>query len=167
MFDLTPLWADAGDWVKAVIIGGGILLYLMSQLASMIGDDTSKSKARTPRNDPNREPYDGDIEEFVNQASGYVMQPEPVAATVVPGRDDVRQRHLKGSSVDMADERIQSRLHDTFDHEVGTLDHQEAAAVEMTHSPAEEISEMLRTPQGMRNAIILGEILTRPDFDNW
>ncbi len=166
MFELTPLFADA-EFIKAIIVGGGILLYLLSQLGSAFGDKKPNSRSRRANDDRNRDNFDGDVDDFVNQATGYVMPPAVVDAQIVDeSSNDMRRRKLRGKPVDQADERAEKRLHDTFDHEVGSLSHEDVVTVEET-TPAEEIAEMLKTPKGMRDAIILSEILNRPDTDRW
>ena len=83
--------------------------------------------------------------------------------------------HL-GEHIEQADERLEARLHSTFDHRVGNMDDSttfigtgddnasDPAEAATGPSRAEEIAAMLRTPQSVRNAVILSEILTRP---NW
>jgi len=83
-------------------------------------------------------------------------------------------RHL-GEEVDLADDKLEARLHQTFDHKVGDLKKStmEAAALspsqEARDAPlpsAASIALLLPNPQNVRNAIILAEILRRPD-ENW
>jgi hypothetical protein len=76
-----------------------------------------------------------------------------------------RTSHL-GEQVAQADEKIETHLHQKFDRELGTLGHSRAAP--SAESPpadtlAAEIAAMLASPQGMRQAIVLGEILRRPE----
>ena len=83
-------------------------------------------------------------------------------------------RHL-GEEVDLADDKLEARLHQTFDHKLGDLKKStlEAAAVSPSQSSrdaalpgAASIANLLVDPQNVRNAIILAEILRRPD-ENW
>jgi hypothetical protein len=78
-------------------------------------------------------------------------------------------RHL-GEEVDQADEKLESHLHQVFDHQVGRLkttatDYAALAAsdAKRTGFTAGSIAGMLLSPDNLRNAIILGEILKRPD----
>ena len=78
-------------------------------------------------------------------------------------------RHL-GEEVDQADDKLESHLHQVFDHQVGRLkttatDYAALAAsdAKRTGFTAGSIAGMLLSPDNLRNAIILGEILTRPD----
>ena len=78
--------------------------------------------------------------------------------------------------IEQADERLIAHLHDTFDHRVGSMDDSttfvgaggdnvsDPVDVPQKDSQAAEIAEMLRNPQSVRNAVVLSEILARP---NW
>ena len=80
-----------------------------------------------------------------------------------------------GEQVAQADERVEARLHQKFDHTLGDLParraQREAADKKRrekneTTSLAEELAAMLATPQGVRQAVILHEVLSRP-ADRW
>jgi hypothetical protein len=87
---------------------------------------------------------------------------------------------LLGDRVEVADDEMQAHLHQVFDHSVGrlrkttesaaTAGHaaipSEAATVVRDVSPAHGIAELLRSPQSVRNAIVLAEVLNRPT-DRW
>jgi hypothetical protein len=87
-----------------------------------------------------------------------------------------------GGEVAQADEQIEQRLHARFDHEVSTL---AAVPGESAHAPrpveaaepedrvaeipstaAAGLAAMLANPGGVRQAIVLNEIFTRPE-DRW
>ncbi len=86
-----------------------------------------------------------------------------------------------GWEVAQSDDRLEAHLHEKFDHQIGTLASapgeaaQPVALVEPT-SPADRIeaagpsvaalATMLANPQGMRQAIVLSEILRRPE-ERW
>jgi len=76
--------------------------------------------------------------------------------------------HLPESQIGQADERLESRLHDTFDHRLGSLDPDGAkmasdkAEYEAPVTP-NEIAKMLGSPSNLRNAIVLSEILQPPE----
>ena len=83
-------------------------------------------------------------------------------------------RHL-GEEVDQADDKLEARLHQVFDHKLGDLKKStlEAAAVSPSQAArdgalpgAASIANLLVDPQNVRNAIILAEILRRPD-ESW
>jgi hypothetical protein len=78
-------------------------------------------------------------------------------------------RHL-GEEVDGADSKMQAHLHQVFDHKLGHLKSSggETALVTADRTAAElsldQIRRMLRSPQSVRDAIIMSEILRRPEF---
>jgi hypothetical protein len=78
-------------------------------------------------------------------------------------------RHL-GEEVDGADSKMQTHLHKVFDHQLGQLKSSsvETALVTGDRTAAEllleQIRRMLCSPQSIRDAIIMSEILRRPGF---
>lgn len=78
-------------------------------------------------------------------------------------------RHL-GEEVDQADDKLEAHLHQVFDHQLGRL---KKTATDAPAPPAPSdrppaysaanIAQLLLSPDNIRNAIILGEILKRPD----
>ncbi|HTN76283.1 MAG TPA: hypothetical protein VL096_13590 [Pirellulaceae bacterium] len=81
--------------------------------------------------------------------------------------------HL-GEETALADDRLEARLHQKFDHKLGrltrsTLDdsaqHSTASAPPSQSIPntPEAIAEMFRSPLQIRNAFILSEIFARPE----
>lgn len=84
-----------------------------------------------------------------------------------------RASHM-GEQVGLADEKLEARLHETFDHALGQLQdtshasQKEAAKEAAARKPAQpgmpgHLAEMLRSPRNVSQAIILSEILTRPE----
>ena len=95
--------------------------------------------------------------------------------------EDLSQRHLQSSidpeaNIDHLVGRLEQEDAATQQahagHDLGRLDHEDAA--EQLHIPtgpkavnlAAEVVEMLKTPQGMARAVLLGEIINRPT-DRW
>ncbi len=72
-----------------------------------------------------------------------------------------RISHL-GERVADADDRLEARLEGAFDHSVGSLSHQNSPQPEPPSSTAAAIARMLDSPENVRQAIILNEILRRP-----
>lgn len=91
-----------------------------------------------------------------------------------------------GKRIGQSDEAMEDHLHDVFDHSIGSLSHEQAsrqvsegtdAAIwetaeskrrkrsEARDGRSESIAQMLRNKDSIRQAIILGEVLKRPDFD--
>ncbi len=92
-----------------------------------------------------------------------------------------RMRHLEesqlaenaahlGAEVALADDKVQARLDATFKHPLGRIAQQEQAPEEVVVEPREfsvnQIAAMLASPEGIRDAVILSEILNRP-ADRW
>lgn len=77
-----------------------------------------------------------------------------------------------GAEVDLADDKLESHLHETFDHQLGRLKKtaSDTAAVEhakpMVDVTISEIRALLATPAKMRDAVVMAEILRRPE-DRW
>ncbi|MEQ8848637.1 hypothetical protein [Botrimarina sp.] len=74
--------------------------------------------------------------------------------------------HL-GESIALADDRLEERLQQTFEHRLGRLGSRPAAAAAEFEAPrpastAARIRALLKTPAGVRDAVILSEILRRP-----
>jgi hypothetical protein len=116
-----------------------------------------------------------------------VMDAEVIESDNVSG-DDVAayvDRHLNRSEFEMragqlaervrsADEQFESHLHDAFEHKLGqlgamtsraedsTLDAQEEEAKAKPVSPS-DLVKLIRSAQGVRNAIVVSELLTRPE----
>lgn len=87
-----------------------------------------------------------------------------------------RESHL-GSDIDQADDKMAARLHKVFDHQLGQFrreDRREVESTERASTPPEDIfrlksqslADALRNPGSLRQAIVLSEILHRPD-DRW
>jgi len=77
-------------------------------------------------------------------------------------------RHL-GEEVDLADDKLEAHLHQVFDHDLGRLKKSSIEAGAQGRQAANDltavqIQQMLRTPQSIRDAIIMGEILRRPEW---
>jgi hypothetical protein len=77
-----------------------------------------------------------------------------------------------GARVKQADEQFDRQLQQKFDHELGSLASRPATSNSETPpttqrpSPAAQIAAMLANPDGVRQAMILNEILHRPS-DRW
>ena len=89
---------------------------------------------------------------------------EPVVAEMSPlGRGPVGGSRLGGlsASVDEADERMDEHLHKVFDHTLGQL----GSKTEPEPAPqaAAGYANFLRSRKSIREAIILSEIINRPE----
>ena len=77
-------------------------------------------------------------------------------------------RHL-GEEVDLADDKLEAHLHQVFDHDLGRLKKSNIEAGAQGRQAAGDLTagqlqQMLRTPQSIREAIIMSEILRRPEW---
>lgn len=81
--------------------------------------------------------------------------------------------HL-GERIQNVDERVADRLGEKFDREVARLDDGNSVT-DQSHSPADrgqasvvsqDLIQMLSSPQSLRQAILVSEILRRPHFDD-
>jgi hypothetical protein len=87
-------------------------------------------------------------------------------------RSMVEHSSKLGQTVVDADQQFDARLAARLDHRVGTLDEQHAQRMQdelpvaAVATPASNIAAMLTNPEGIRQAIILNEILRRP-ADRW
>ncbi|HEY2415253.1 MAG TPA: hypothetical protein VGI40_23625 [Pirellulaceae bacterium] len=101
-------------------------------------------------------------------------RPDCVARLV---NDDLREtqqigEHTRrlGAEVDASDNKMQSHLHQVFDHQLGRLKSSsvETALVESERSASElsldQIRRMLLSPGSIRDAIVMAEILKRPEL---
>jgi hypothetical protein len=77
-----------------------------------------------------------------------------------------------GAEVDSADEKLEAHLHQVFDHELGRLKNmasQTAATPPPPPAPdvtAHELLTLLRSPESIRDAIVMAEVLRRP-LERW
>lgn len=77
-----------------------------------------------------------------------------------------------GQGIATSDDRMAARLQSKFDHRLGNLDKGDKAAAAdapdaiADGATAESLAKMLASPGGIRNAIILNEILHRPE-ERW
>jgi hypothetical protein len=74
-------------------------------------------------------------------------------------------RSSPGLTAPQSDERLASHVHEAFDRSLGELG---APLVESKGAPAakslaEELADLLRSPEGIRKAFVVSEILQRPE----
>jgi hypothetical protein len=129
---------------------------------------TQKNQQRPRKQAPRPSPIVGAAEvEVVPGPRESVAQ--HVAAHIDTSRLVESTKRL-GAEVGKADDLLESRLHQTFDHQVGTITRRPNEAVSASPqdpSPnrAHPMLSALASPQGMRQAIIASEILKRPEWE--
>lgn len=98
---------------------------------------------------------------------------EHVSEHLRRGEFEERASHL-GEEVSQSDERLEARLHEKFDHGLGSLTARRIAREaadskqkqEIQPSQADYLLDALSSPQGVQQAIIMAEVLNRP-ADRW
>ena len=76
-----------------------------------------------------------------------------------------RASHL-GEEVGESDERLEEHLHEAFDHQLGSLKHEDLDPTtdeKSSESSLQGLQQLLRSKSAMRNAIVFREIIDRPD----
>jgi hypothetical protein len=135
------------------------------------------AEQQQPQSPARRRPVPQEIEVLDEETAEVIeadvidAQPlrEDVAAHVAHRMDtsDLGEHAARlGASVEQADEKLESHLHDKFDHDVGGLAARTAEAQAAAGISSSEIAKMLRNPVSIRQAVILSEILARP-ADRW
>jgi hypothetical protein len=122
----------------------------------------------TPRLEPTLTPLPGEVVEaqVVDRASAGDRR----VREHLRGTEQIAEhaRHL-GEQVDQADDKLTAHLHQVFDHELGQLKQSgdQGPAKRDQVSPdalsPEMISRLLRSSTAARDAIVLAEILQRPE----
>ncbi len=103
----------------------------------------------------------------VARQEGHTLRSEGVAEHVarhISTQDIAAQTRTLGAEVATADDQLESRLHEKFDHDVGRLEHRETVKKRPKVDVAAEVAAMLRSPEGMRQLIVANEILRRPEW---
>ncbi|MBI3462832.1 MAG: hypothetical protein HY000_07195 [Planctomycetes bacterium] len=127
---------------------------------------------KPPRRKPARQPLQAEVLDDVTRGRDVA---EHVAQHFKPHQ--VLERAPSDMAVDQADEAMEEHLHSVFDHQLGKLRRPERAGAptgaSQVASPREpaamealDLAGLLRNPQTARQAIILNEILSRPE-DRW
>lgn len=135
--------------------------------------------AQSPKPKPSLDPFDEPVRQRPSAAKPkpappieIELAPEPTPATFrsrelrhLPESQLAEQAAHLGETIGLADDRVEARLHEKFDHRLGKLTDQPTspkAAVGEPGGPAARIRKALATPGGAREAVILSEILRRP-----
>ncbi|MEE8451743.1 MAG: hypothetical protein V3R99_07500 [Thermoguttaceae bacterium] len=77
-----------------------------------------------------------------------------------------RRSSRLGSEVSQADEKIDQRLHEVFDHDVSELAKRSKKTAELPSTAAAGLTALFSNAESIRQAIIINEVLTRP-VDRW
>lgn len=112
-----------------------------------------------------------------SRAASRAPQRKTPEETVEPRREGVGEhvaRHLSservtqraeklGQEVALADDIVEARLEEKFEHRLGSLKQKEAQVEEAAPTIAEEVRKLISQPAGMRQVIVANEILRRPE----
>lgn len=107
------------------------------------------------------------LQEGHSLQESHSLRDEGVAEHVarhISTQDIAAHTQTLGAEVATADDQLESRLHEKFDHNVGRLEHRESSAKREEADIAAEVAAMLRSPEGMRQLIVANEILRRPEW---
>lgn len=131
-------------------------------------EEPPRRVARKPKRRPVREP-EPEIELLIDEPAQQESKPKRSQRELrhLPESQLAEQAAHLGSRISQADDRVEARLHEKFDHRLGKLRQEEESAapvLEVTNETgAQRIKALLARPGGVREAIILSEILRRPD----
>ena len=105
---------------------------------------------------------------------------EPVGQSIsqhvsksIDTKDVTSHADTLGDEVALADDKMNARMHKTFDHSVSRIADQKSSRPAKKSgkqksrqtTSAQNVFEMLRSPISIRDAIMIAEVLKRPDFD--
>lgn len=112
-----------------------------------------QQKLTIPRPEPQHQPRRKSIETLVSEDMSTA---------------DVTQ-HLSqlGLEISHADEKMAAHLHEKFQHQLGAFQTSQQPTETQRrqgNEVAAEIAKLMRSPQGVRQAILVSEILRRPEF---
>jgi len=99
-------------------------------------------------------------------SAAFSLREESVVEHVA---EHINSRELKehaqrlGSQLKQAEDRLESHVHEKFDHQLGRLHHQQTTKAAAAADLADQLVELLSRPEGMRQMILAQEILRRPD----
>jgi hypothetical protein len=151
---------------------------ILNELEKMLREAAQQQGMQVP---PSRRPPPD--REIIEAVDAEVIEAEPVyesmSAHVADDIDtsDITQRASRfrdhasrlGAEVGQADDKLQERLHEKFDRDLGRI-HGDTVTDDTgvgrpggVPSTATEIVEVFRNPKSIRQAIILNEILKRPE----
>ena len=134
-------------------------------------------QGQAPAQRPSQRPQEVISEVEIVKAAPRPKREQGIAESVrshINTSDIAEHAEHLGERIQNVDERVADRLGQKFDREVAHL-HDGEMVTDQTHpqaglspaSPAaEELIQMLSSPQTLRQAILVSEILRRPHFDD-
>ena len=111
------------------------------------------------------------IEAEVIEEVQVISPLKPTITTRVNTRDIEEHVTQLGARVGAAGQKAEERIHEKFDHDVGRFDQSQqkfsgpATAASKKPGEASNLAQLFANPENLRQAIIMREILERPNFD--
>ena len=193
---MPPGWmlvAAGLDWLEGLLPFLFVMIWIISQVMNLFrgaakppAGAPAAPAPRPPRPVPgggqvaNRdEQLDGEIEEFLRRTLSRGARPQPVPPPVKPPRPRQRSRRpaappavpASGRAASLATERgdVAGHVATAFAHDLAheSPDRTVATAARAAEaSPASEVLAAVRAPGGLRQLILMREVLERPT-DRW
>lgn len=139
---------------------------LLQEIAQQQAGPSTAERPQPQRQPPAKSPSLVDAE---------IVYAEPVHESVdarvrqdIDTTDVTRHAARLGAELGQTDERMEAHLHQQFDHDLSEIDDQESVWDEAElrgerTTLASEIAAMLQDPTSVRQAVILNEVLPRPE----
>lgn len=192
---IVPL---AAGWIEFVIfliiMGSSVIGQIIKAVQQKAEADRRRRTAEsmrkvTPPTTSGRERLGNETRGKANQGK---QQPKPVQAKAVSNKSKSQPKRVArpaenlgrvaptaalGAELSLADERLESHLHHTFDHRLGQFTGTTSTIAEGTDAAywsgsnsgsatASRIRELLSSPQDLPAVVLLGEVLRRPE-ERW
>jgi hypothetical protein len=151
---------------------------MLNELEKLLREVTQQGGRKPPprRHEPEMEILDEGVEiveaePLREDVMGHVA--ESMDTSDVTQRAEQLSRHASqlGAQVGQADEKLEGRLHEKFDHDIGKIHDESVTGAgqggqEGVALSASDIVGMLSNPKSISQAVVLNEILQRP-IDRW
>jgi hypothetical protein len=101
----------------------------------------------------------------VLEAELIEVEPEPAPPARAGDSQFGAPQSSLGAAAPLGAERLETHVHEAFDRSLGAFDPSTAdpTAAPIAKSLADELTDLLRTPDGVRKAFVLTEVLQRPE----
>lgn len=188
MMPVDGLLVAAGlDWLEGLLPVLFVLIWIFSQVMNLFRG-AAKAPAAAPAAPPKRrplprpdaeeidlenEPLDGEIREFLRRTLEGQVRPQPTPTQVKPPRPPARrpaaapakQAGSRPASAPVARDNVAGHVATAFAHDLAHQAPDRIAAMQprgAESAPASELLAALRAPGGLRQLILMREVLERP-----
>ncbi len=128
-------------------------------------EEPPRRVARKPKPKPKSEPKPK-VEPLPRREEQSTAQSHKTELRHLPESQLAENAAHLGEGISQADDRVEARLQQKFDHKLGKLRREPEAIVldvdETAQTGAQRIKALLARPGGVREAVVLSEILRRP-----